>query len=311
MRERVKLEDVARAAGVSRTAASRAINGQPGTTPQARARVLDAVARLGFRPNEAARALAAGRTDAVELLIVDADPDAFAAKPYYGRVVAGALRVLGPRDVPLRVRVVPTVHTDDGAYGRILVNVPAEVAAGMGERTVSLGRSAPGIRYLAPDNVGGAHQAVRHLIGTGRRRVVAVLGPAGNPCAHDRHRGYLDAMADAGRPPATAAGDFTEDGGYRATLRLLAAYPDLDAVFAACDVTAMGVLRALAAAGRSVPGDVAVVGFDGSAVAEAAGLTSVSSPTEYEAELAAACLINSTASPHEPLATALVVRATG
>jgi DNA-binding LacI/PurR family transcriptional regulator len=103
-------------------------------------------------------------------------------------------------------------------------------------------------------------------------------------------------------------GDFTGPTAYAATVRLLADHPDIDAVFAACDVTASSVLRALRSSGRRVPDDVAVVGFDGSALAEAADLSSVYMPVEEEAALAVRKVFDPTLPVARRLPTALTVR---
>jgi DNA-binding LacI/PurR family transcriptional regulator len=136
---------------------------------------------------------------------------------------------------------------------------------------------------------------VRHLISSGRRAVAAIDGPRTNPCARDRHSGYLQAMAAAGQRPVWTEGDFTRRGGYTATLRLLADHPELQAVAAACDCTAAGALQALAATGRRVPDDVAVVGFDDSELAACTNppLTSVHQPVEEMARRAARALLES------------------
>jgi DNA-binding LacI/PurR family transcriptional regulator len=312
---RPKLDDVARLAGVSRTTASRAINGQPGTTDEVRARVRDAATRLGFRAHTAARALASGQgavaaAESIEILIVDPDPNALGAKPYYGRVMTGVMRALSNLDVSVRLRVVPSPPaTDDRPpFGRLLINVPAPAAAAMRRtRSVSLGRSAPGIAYVAPDNEDGARQAAAHLISTGRRRIGAVFGPD-MPCADERKAGFLDLAASSGLNVARRDGDFTRATAYQATRSLLEQHPDLDAIFAACDVTAIGVLQALRDAGRRVPDDVALVGFDGSSLSEAADLSSVYVPAEEEAARAVSALLDPALAPAGRLPTTLAVR---
>ena len=134
---------------------------------------------------------------------------------------------------------------------------------------------------------------MRHLVATGRTTIAAVLGPPDNPCAVERRAGFRDAMSTAGRSAILVAGDFTQATAYAATMRLLAENPAVDAVFAACDVTAIGVLKALTETGRRVPDDVAVVGFDGSALADAeADLASVYSPVESEAAIAVRTLLD-------------------
>ncbi len=313
---RPRLEDVARAAGVSRTAASRAINGQPGTTAVVRQRVRDAADQLGFRPHAAAKALATGRaeigrSESIEVLIVDADPDALSVKPFYGRVMTGAVRALGGSDIDLRLRLVaqpPTAEEDDAPFGRIVINMPGEaIDRSTRTRTVSLGRSADGIPFIAPDNEDGARQAALHLMATGRRRLGAVFGPA-TPCALERKVGFLSAAAEFGHDVAFIDGDFSRRTAYRAAQQLLADHPRLDAIFAACDVTAIGVLQALREAGRRVPDDVAVVSFDGSALAEAADLSSVYMPVEEEAASAIRKLLDPGFPIGKRLPTVLTVR---
>lgn len=315
MEKRPRLEDVARAAGVSRTAASRVINGQPGSTDAVRWRVLDAARQLGFRPHAAAQALASkrperGRSETIEIMIIDPDPNALSAKPYYGRVMAGVAQAVGGEDVNIRLRLVsaPPVDDDEPPFGRILINMPAAAAGRLNSRhTVALGRSADDIPFVAPDNAGGARQAAAHLVATGRRRIGAVFGP-GTPCADERKAGFLQTTGEAGLSVVSVDGDFTAPTAYALTLRLLDRHPDVDAIFAACDVTAGGVLRALRETGRRVPRDVAVVGFDGSVLAEVADLSSVYAPAEEEAALAVRKLFDPGLSTARRLPTTLAVR---
>src|SRR5512136_2047024 len=128
-----------------------------------------------------------------------------------------------------------------------------------------VGRHPPDTRasYVDSDNVGGAREAVTHLLRLGRTRVATITGPQNMIAGADRLAGYLAALRDRGvisDPGLIVEGDFTEAGGYRAMQQLLS--HRLDAVFAASDITAIGALRALREAGLRVPEDVAVVGFD-------------------------------------------------
>ncbi|MEV6929058.1 LacI family DNA-binding transcriptional regulator [Dactylosporangium sp. NPDC051485] len=314
--QRPKLADVARVAGVSRATASRAMNGLPGTTDTVRQRVREAAVQLGFEPHPAARALATGRTavtrpERIEILIVDPDPAALSAKPFYSRVLTGAMRALDGQDIALQVRRVaaPPAGADDPPFGRVLINMPAAAAAPdrRRTRTIALGEAAPGIPFVAPDNYGGGHQAAMHLVATGRRRIGAVFGPP-TPCARERKTGFLHALAAAGQDVVSIDGDFTRPAAYAAAHELLARHPHLDAVFAACDVSAMGVLQALRETGRRVPGDVAVVSFDGSALAEAADLSSVYMPVEEEAAAAIRHLIDPALPTPRRLPTTLTLR---
>jgi DNA-binding LacI/PurR family transcriptional regulator len=135
------------------------------------------------------------------------------------------------------------------------------------------------------DNVGAGRLAMQHLLATGRQRIAVVAGPSDMAVAADRLEGTRYARREAGlalAPALEAVGDFTPAGGERAARQLLATAPDLEAVVAPSDLAAIGVLRALGAAGRQVPDDVAVVGCDDSIVAEAATppLTSIRQPLD-------------------------------
>ncbi|MFC9291898.1 substrate-binding domain-containing protein, partial [Streptomyces sp. NPDC057052] len=117
------------------------------------------------------------------------------------------------------------------------------------------------VRYVDSDNRGGAREAVRHLVGLGRTRVAHITGPLDQTSAADRLQGFRDVRGDAD-PRLVVESDFTPGGGERAMRELLDRCPDVDAVFAANDLTASGVLRVLRERGLRVPEDVAVVGFD-------------------------------------------------
>ena len=158
-----------------------------------------------------------------------------------------------------------------------------------------LGRSA--LPYVDADNRGGGRQAVEHLIGIGRRTIATIAGPA-NMCAGiDRLEGYRDALEGAGLPirkNLVGEGDFFEESGHREMKRLLARRPDIDAVFAASDLMAIGAIRALREAGRKVPDDVAVVGFDDAPIAALTlpQLTTIRQPLDTMTTVAADLLVN-------------------
>src|SRR5690606_28679467 len=135
------------------------------------------------------------------------------------------------------------------------------------------------------DNIGGARTAVHHLVSTGRHTIGTIAGPPDMVPGADRRTGWQKALLDAGRPDAPSLvveGDFTRAGGEAATRTLLDRHPDLDGLFVASDLMALGALDALQGAGRRVPDDVAVVGFDDSELARSADppLTTVRQPIE-------------------------------
>ena len=141
------------------------------------------------------------------------------------------------------------------------------------------------VNFVDVDNVGGARMATAHLIESGRQRIATIAGPMDMGAGAARLAGFRDAMADAGRTvdaELIAYGDFTEESGITAMRTLLAARPDVDAVFAANDPMALGALRVLRESELRVPQDIALVGFDDSVLARQTlpTLTTVHQPIE-------------------------------
>jgi DNA-binding LacI/PurR family transcriptional regulator len=274
------LEEVGALAGVSRATVSRVVNGSPKVSPEARVAVEKAIRKLGYSPNRAARSLVTRRTDAIALVVCEPEERVF-SEPFFAGVVRGISAAAAEQDKSLVLLIaqaegererVRRYLRQDHVDGVVLMSLHGEdplprqlKQAGM--PTVLVGRQLGKavVPYVDADNRGGARLAVEHLLGLGRHAVATIGGPS-NMCAGvDRFEGYRDALEAAGiavRSELVEEGDFGEDSGYRAMARLLARRPDVDAVFAASDLMASGALRALREAGRDVPGDVAVVGFD-------------------------------------------------
>lgn len=307
---RPTLADVAAAAGVSKAAVSRVINDAPGVSSPTREHVREVIARLGFRPDSVARALASGHGDVIELVIID-DPAVFGTSPYYGRVTAGILQELAGTNAQLRVHVVeeadaPALLTrvaETASLGVLLSNVPPQLAADFFdrcERVVTMGPSAPGVPFVDAENAEGAYAAVVHLHETGRKRIAALHGQHNNPDAFARREGHRRAVRDLGLPDIFRVGKFRRESGFEVTRQLLADEPGIDALFVGCDLMATGAMQALAEAGRRVPQDVAVVGFDDSVIAECATppLSSVHQPVETMAAAATRALVNHQVAPH-------------
>jgi DNA-binding LacI/PurR family transcriptional regulator len=298
------LETVAAYAGVSRATVSRVINNSPKVSPEVRETVEAAIDELGYVPNRAARTLVTRRTDSLAMIIPE--PDAFFfADPYLTTMVTEVNRVLDATELQLVLvmqgqsgampargrmeRYVTSGHVD----GVILVSVHEAnplpgILVGAGVPVVHGGRPAPAhssVPYVDVDNVYGARQATEHLLSLGRRRIATIAGPQDMTAGQDRLAGYRQALVDAGFEARAARGDFTERSGFDAARALLEAEPKLDAIFGASDLMARGALRALREAGRRVPEDVAVIGFDDLGVAQAADppLSSVRQPIEQVA----------------------------
>jgi DNA-binding LacI/PurR family transcriptional regulator len=290
------LDEVAAHAGVGRGTVSRVINGSPQVSPEARAAVRRAIDELGYVPNRAARALVTRRTESVALVVSESEERLF-GEPFFAGIVRGISSELAETQLQLWLamaqssaerKLIEPHLTDQHVDGVMLLSLHDDdplpgVLAKRGLPTVLGGRPArmlteqfDGVSFVDNDNEGGAQAAVRYLLEQGRRKVAVIAGPQDMGVGMARLRGYREALRRAhsdngrsgtGNEKLVAYGDFSEASGAAAMERLLFFTPDLDAVFAASDLMAAGALRALHALGRRVPADVAVVGFEDSAVA--------------------------------------------
>ncbi|WP_129309037.1 LacI family DNA-binding transcriptional regulator [Streptomyces sp. L2] len=297
---RPTLEEVAARAGVGRGTVSRVINGSPRVSDATRAAVEAAVEELGYVPNTAARALAANRTDAIALVVPEPETRFF-AEPYFSDMLRGVGAGLSDTEMQLllifagsdrerqRLAQYLAAHRVDGV---LLVSVHADdplpdMLAQLEIPAVISGPRSGGetLTSVDSDNYGGGRSAVEHLLSRGRRTVAHITGRLDVYGAQRRVDGYRDALRDAGHrvdEQLIEQGDFTEEGGRRAMTTLLERHPGLDAVFAGSDVMAAGARQVLRERGRRIPDDVALVGYDDSAIARHMDppLTSVRQPIE-------------------------------
>ncbi|WSG13418.1 LacI family transcriptional regulator [Nonomuraea sp. NBC_01738] len=278
MNKRPTLEAVAARAGVSRATASRVVNGQATVAPAIRDAVQQAIDDLGYVPNSAARSLVTQRTDSIALVVSEPPTRVFSEDPLFSTVIRTASVELESADkqVVLMLASSAKSHARVERYiagghvdGVMLISMhgadplPAALSR-LRVPVVSYGRPAVpvDIPYVDNDNVGGAELAVRHLVSTGRRRIATIAGPQDMIGGQDRLTGYRNVLRDSDRRSIVAVGDFTRESGATAMRQLLQDDPALDAVFVANDLMAVGALQSLRQAGRRVPDDVAVVGFD-------------------------------------------------
>jgi DNA-binding LacI/PurR family transcriptional regulator len=267
------IRDVARAAGVSHQTVSRVLNDAPNLLPSTRRRVLAAIDRLGYRPNQAARALGTNRSGLIGVLVV------WRAAAYGHQTllyaIEDAARVAGYRTGLVTCSGEPgSVHAaveqllDQAAEAVVLVVPQARVLevltadhSGLPLVVIDSQRHA-GACSVSADQVEGARLATRHLVRLGHTRIVHLAGPGDRSEAVGRARGYREEMIAEGldpRPPVPTG--WTADSGYRAGRVLLDA-ADVTAVFCSNDETALGLLHAVRDSGLRVPDDLSVVGFD-------------------------------------------------
>jgi DNA-binding LacI/PurR family transcriptional regulator len=379
------LEDVAKAAGVSRATVSRVVNGVRNVDPAIQEAVRRAVSATGYTPNRAARSLVTRRADAVALVVSgagddpvpehpadsgdpddgrDGDHDRTAAKnnndngraagghdgtepdggsgsftarvfadPFFGRVVTGVVNYLRPRGMYPVLMFAETSHARDdvvsylrqgNADGALIVSTHADdplpaLITEAGVPAVLYARPSKPVRisYVDLAHQDGARLAADHLLARGCRRIATITGPLDVPAGQDRLTGFRDTMARRGHPYVpVAGGGFTQESGEAAMELLLAEHPDLDGVFAANDLMAVGACHVLRERGRRVPEDVAVIGFDDSSAAAACRppLTTVRQPVEGMAAEMARLLTERLAAPGRPVTSvifepSLVVRA--
>jgi DNA-binding LacI/PurR family transcriptional regulator len=267
------MADVARVAGVSHQTVSRVLNDQPNVRPTTRARVLAAIRELDYRPNSAARALVTRRSQT--LGVVSFDTTLYGpASMLYGIEQAA-------RDADYFVSIASLRAMDRGSLldavdrlrnqaveGVVVIAPQTSVAGALGQAATGVPLVGAGcglteqVPMAAIDQRAGAVMATRHLLDLGHRTVHHVAGPANWLDAVGRTDGWRAELKRAGAPvPQPIAGDWSSASGYAAGQRL-AADPDVTAVFCANDHMALGLLRAFSEAGRRVPGEVSVVGFD-------------------------------------------------
>ncbi|MFG2052781.1 LacI family DNA-binding transcriptional regulator [Micromonospora sp. NPDC048930] len=304
------LDDVARAAGVSRATASRVLGGYGFASPDARDRVTAAAERLGYVPNTAARALVRGGGVRLVVAVVGRD-DTLYDDPYVDRVVSAAARVCAPHGVGVSLewlsRQVPSdlrrLGEDRSVCGMLLVNttqpVLDAVPAGLRGRVASIGIGSPTVPSFDVDNAGGAAEVLRHLYARGHRRIAMVTGPRWLTCAERSVTAYRSLMRAAGLPERVVTGDFTAARGGRAALEVLDRWPDTDAIYAASDATALGAIAALRGRGVEVPHDVAVAGFDDIpyAAVSSPALTTATHPVARIATAAATAVLEERHAP--------------
>lgn len=267
------MADVAALAGVSHQTVSRVINGHVSVSPDTRRKVEAAIDRLGYRRNVAARALVTKESRTLGVVSVHTShfgpASTLAAVEEAARQAGYFVNFASLREVDRRHMREATAHLLSASVDGIVIIAPVtsalDAVAGVVSSVplVSVASDGPSSAdAVSVDQEGGARHATRHLLELGHETVFHVRGPAGWLDADARERGWRAELACARVfAPEVFAGDWTPASGYAVGQRI-AKMPDVTAVFVANDQMALGVVRALHEAGRRVPGDVSIVGFD-------------------------------------------------
>jgi len=258
---------------VSVATVSRVLNGKEVVREETLRQVLAAAETLHYVPNVAARSLSIRRSHTVGIVLPDVHGEFFsevirgidvaARHAGYHILVSGShsdvgemLEVLGA----MRGRVDGLiVMAPDVAHASLHQSLPSDLPL------VLLNSTDEGRDAITIDNYGGAQAMMRHLAGLGHVHIAFIKGPAQNADARERLRGFRHAMRGLGVTATRhleLAGDFTEESGHAAALKILTLAPRPTALFAANDAMAVGALAALAEAGTAVPGEMSVAGFD-------------------------------------------------
>jgi len=325
-RRRPTIHDVAAAAGVSRGTVSRYLNGGHHVSPGSAKAIQRAVLETGYVVNQHARSLVTSRSHSVAFILAEPQERLF-EDPNFNVLLHGTTQALAEHDIMLLLTIAGSVedrrrvsryvtsghvggamlvssHSGDPLIGELLARDVPVVTIG---RPLGHEHSIP---YVAVDDREGARQLTLHLKERGRTRLATITGPLDTSGGVDRLAGFRDI---AGPAAPVVEGDYTLAGGRNAMARLLELDPSIDAVFVGSDLMASGALIALREAGRRVPEDVAVGGFDDSLVALSTEpeLTSIRQPwTQLSRELVRLLLsaIDGAAPSAVTIPTELIIR---
>jgi len=275
---------IAEQAGVSEATVSRVLNGDEKVHPDRAKRVHAVVDALGYRKNRAATALASGRTGLIAI-VIDDDLSVF-SDPFWATVSSGISRVLLEHELQTLLLVAPMSSPDSGVahyleggevdgviFFQLHKHALVKRLAKQGLPVVIAGSpsSNSDLIFADTDNFGGGAQATRHLLQSGCKNIATITGDTNASAGRQRHEGYLQAHREIGKvanKALTAPGDYSFESGKEQMKLLLDSHPDIDALFAANDLMALGAIIAIEESGRKVPDDVRVVGFDDSVMSQ-------------------------------------------
>ena len=292
-KNRITYAEIAKLSGVSEATVSRVLNGDPKVDADRVVAVTKAVDKLGYKKHRAAAALASGRTGLIAV-VIDDDLSVF-QDPFWGAITNGISRVLMDNEMQTLLLVAPLDDVDSPVAnylqrgevdGAIFLQLHKDtLIKRLAKQKLPLvvngtPHTSNPFAYVDSDNAGGAYAAVRHLVDTGRTNIACITGDLTNTAAEQRLDGFNAACKELGlriTKAHVAEGDWSREAGFNHATKLMNKHENLQAIFCSNDVMALGAITAIQEAGKSVPGDIAVIGFDDSYLAQNShpGLTSV------------------------------------
>lgn len=280
---------------------SRVLNGEPNVRSETRVRVMDAVARLGYRANQHARSLRAGQSRLIGVFYSNL------SRNYLGEIQIGALQRGNAEGFSIAFEHLEPGHPPRGGAalaGAVLIPPLTEdehlmeSLAEAGTPFVRLSHTlAEGeVGQVTMDDEAAAEEMMRHLIGLGHRRIAFIAGPASHPQSHLRETGYRASLSAAGLEideTLIVRGSFDYESGLQAAAELLGREPRPTAIFASNDDMAAAVLAVAFRSGLKVPGQLSVAGFDDTPLASVVypPLTTIAQPSRDMASVAVGMLL--------------------
>lgn len=306
------IKDVAREAGVSITTVSRALNGYSDVSPETRKKIEEVAERLNYAPNLAARSMGGKKSKNLAFLVSGlhpSEPSGFvfgilsglyqtSLEKNYEFMLLTTTRAKQKelnyiqlcRQRGIEGVLISGLTVDDPYYSELANSeIPCVV--------VDLDLSGKKVCTISIDNVQASKDAVNHLIELGHRRIAMVNGKRTAIVSRQRYAGYEQALKEAGLeliPDYVSVGNFEEEDAFRATMELLTKHPEITAIFCASDVMAIGAIKAAEKAGRKIPEDLSIVGFDDIPVAKYVhgGITTISQSPYKMGKIGGEALVN-------------------
>lgn len=321
------LKEVAALAHVSIGTASSALNNRPSVAAETRARVLDAAISLGYPVKQRELEPCETNLEVIGLLVKHDVGLEWNSNPFYSRIQLGVANACRRNHINLmfaNIEVDPSNHPVswpamidenriDGLIlaGAFIDGTVAQIRRKVPIPIVLVDSYAPNLSCdsIVTDNVGGVTQAVQHLYGRGHRRIGLVgWNPDSPPSIHERHKGYLQSLHELGLEAYIMPGGLNRDAGYHATRQLLTEHPEITAIFACNDDTALGVMSAARDLNLQVPHDLSVIGFDDIDIAAeiTPALTTIHVHKSWMGTMSVQALIERARSPHQPKITTVV-----